>query len=160
MIKKYPLPQDSISVIDDKIYHNDKLFAELRYFHRYGSRYRGLAIYYYPHKKEVWIFPEEGWRIIKEGKEYTGIQEMEKVWQEYEEGVDEWSEGRRSNRPFVELLFRNRHLSDEEAKITAWCFDAKISEDGKYVYYKSQGFFFGFFFDSSHKYLVEYGISK
>lgn len=156
MIKKYPLPQDSISVIGDKIYHGDKLFAELRYFHIHRPRYRGLAIYYYQHNKEVWVCPEEGWQIIKEGKKYTGIQEMEKIWQEFEKEMQEWREGHRSNMPYVALLLGGRNLSDADAKITAWCFDIHISEDGKYVYYKTPGIFF----DSSHKYLVEYGVSK
>ncbi len=138
----YPLPKSDVRVIGDKIYHNDKLFAELRYLFtdKEHRKHRGLAIYYYPYNKEVWIFPEKGWRIFEGDKEYYSLQEIEKAWQ----------------KKGIRGLFFNNKRADKGEAIYAWCFDVKISEDGKYVYYKTSGVFFA----SSHKYLVEYGVFK
>jgi len=130
--KLYPLPETGVKVIGDKIYHNDKPFAELRYYFsaelsknsgeaylfRSHIQHRGFAMYYFSENKLVWIFPERGLEADIEKGHYSA-----------------------------------RGQSDG---YFGWVFDIKISEDGKYVYYKTSGMFF----DSSHKYLVEYGVSK
>ena len=141
--RPFPIPQNGLLVKGDKIFHNDKLFAELRYLapsKSDSSSYRGLAIYYYPYKKEVWIFPEKGWSIFEGGKNYYTVHEIEQIW--YKRGIRGFS--------------IDNKRADKSEFISAWCFDVRISDDGKYIYYKTRGIFF----DSSHKYLVEYGVSK
>jgi hypothetical protein len=140
--KVYSLPDEGVTVREDKIYNQGKLFAELRYLRtdKAHHKHRGLAIYYYPYDKEVWIFPEKRWGIFESHKAFYSVKEIEAAW------------------PVVGirgLLFNNRRADKGEA-ISAWCYDVKISEDGKYVNYKTKGILF----DSSHKYLVEYGVSK
>jgi hypothetical protein len=129
--KSYPLPESSVWVTGDKILHNDKPFAELRYYFsaelsnnpgeaylfRSHVQHRGLAIYYYNYDKLVWIFPDRGLD-------------------------DDIKRGYYSARSQSDGYF-------------GWVFDIKISEDGKYVYYKTRGIFF----TRSHKYLVEYGVT-
>ncbi len=140
--KVYSLPDEGVTVSEDKIYHQGKPYAELRYLltDKEHHKHRGLAIYYYPYDKEIWIFPEKGWGIFKGDKAYYSLKEIEAAW------------------PVVGirgLLFNNGRADKGEA-ISAWCYDVKITPDGKYVYYKTKGILF----DSSHKYLVEYGVSK
>lgn len=140
--KVYSLPDGDIEVHSDKIYYKDKLFAELRYLFtdKEHHKHRGLAIYYYPYDKEIWIFPEKGWSVFEGNKEHYSVKEIEEAW---------------NKRGIRGLLFNNRRADKGEA-ISAWCYDINISEDGKYVYYKTKGILY----DASHKYLVEYGITK
>lgn len=140
--KVYPLPESGVTVVGDKIYHNEKPFAELRYLatDKQYNTHRGLAIYYYPFNKEVWIYPKGGWRILEGNKASYSLEEIESVWHTL--GIRQF-------------LIENRQ-ADKSEFISAWCYDIRISDDGKYIYYKTQGMFY----DSSHKYLVEYGVSK
>jgi hypothetical protein len=137
-----PSGSDLGATIDgDRIFFHGNPFAELRYLRSVTSAkgrhlYRGLAIYYYPSNKEVWIFPEQGWKIIGGGKEQYSIQEIENAW---------------GTRGLGGLLFNNKRVEKNEA-IHAWCFDVKISDDARYVYYKTKGWLF----ESSHKYAIEY----
>ncbi|MBI5491787.1 MAG: hypothetical protein HY893_02515, partial [Deltaproteobacteria bacterium] len=75
--KPYPVPESGVVVLKDKIYHNDKLIAELHYLGNRDSSI-GLAIFYYQHNKEVWIFPKEGWNLtnLEENKTYSTIPEI------------------------------------------------------------------------------------
>lgn len=50
--KLYPLPKTDVKIISDKIYHKDKLFAELRYLGNMNSA-QGLSIFYYQYRKEI-----------------------------------------------------------------------------------------------------------
>lgn len=140
--KIYPMPESGVTVVGDKMYHNGKPFAELRYLatDKQYNTHRGIAIYYYPFNKEVWIFPKGGWRIFEGGKESYTIEEIKNVWDKI--GIRQLEIGNKR--------------ADKSEFITAWCYGVRISDDGKYIYYKTQGMFF----DSYHKYLVEYGISK
>lgn len=148
-IKMYPLPEKSVLIEGDKIYCNGQLFAELRYFwtHEPTNSHHGLAIYYYPYNKEVWIVPKEGWSTKLDNKEYFAISDLNRIEKEFrgkpitDKGPYRLIGG---NPPEKEQLIRSR--------VT----DIKISEDGKYVNYKTDGMFF----KSSHKYLVEYGVSE
>jgi hypothetical protein len=60
---KYHMPENGITVRDNKIFHNGNLFAELRFYFKEPfpiAAHKGLAIYYENKKELVWIFPEEG----------------------------------------------------------------------------------------------------
>jgi len=71
----------SITVVDNKVFYNGEPYAELRYLHsrhseKRGVSHRGLAIYYYLQKKEVWIYPERGWRIAQSEKQRFTLEEL------------------------------------------------------------------------------------
>jgi hypothetical protein len=132
---------DRTSVSENKLYYNDIPLAELRYLGRVSNDqgkilHRGLAIYYYHSNKEVWIYPENGWKVAGGDKDYYSIEEIDVVLRK---------------RGFGGVLFNNRKVDKNEA-IHAWCFDVRVSNDGKYVYYKTKGLIF----ESSQKYSIEY----
>ncbi len=141
--KLYPLPEQGVTVMGNKIYDNGKVFAELRVLltNKEFHSHRGLAIYYYPYDKEVWIFPESGWHYFDRGEKHTSLKDIEQAWK---------------SRKNDDIIFYEGGRRAHTIKIHKTCFDVRMSDDGKYVYYKTRGFFF----DSSHRYMVEYGISK
>jgi hypothetical protein len=62
---KHQIPENGITVSDNKILHDGKLFAELRFYFKEPFStvaHKGLAIYYENEKELVWIFPKEGRR--------------------------------------------------------------------------------------------------
>jgi hypothetical protein len=66
--------RDKIVVKENKIYYNDKLYAELRFYaadlvNQYPDSYRGISIYYYDTAKEEWIYRNNGLDINT--KEYN-----------------------------------------------------------------------------------------
>jgi len=148
-VKMYPLPEKGVHVKEDKIYYNGKLFAELRYFwtHKPTNSHHGLAIYYYLYDKELWIVPKEGWSIKLDNKEYFSIKDLNRIEKEFK-GKPMTDKG-----PY-RLIGGTSPTKDQliRSRVT----DIKISEDGKYVYYKTDGILF----KSSHKYLLEYGVSE
>lgn len=156
---KYPLPKKGITVKEDRIYHNDKLFAELRYFHLNGkqknfheikkSGVRGLAIYYYSHKKEVWISPEEGWSVTDGKNEFHSSKDVQRIWNDY------LSKVKISNTPTYPLRLGGSGPTKERI-ITTGAFEIDISPDGKIVYYKKPGVLF----NSRYKYYIELGVSN
>lgn len=128
-----PLNIDNVNIIGDKLFVNDQLFAELRYYFTEKSsdypthafpfhssvQHRGLAIYYCQQNKLVWIFPKGGLEsnINKHG-------------------------------------FYTAH-GDGEGKLS-WIFDVSITPDARFVLFKKPGLF-GV---SSEKYLIEYRDSE
>lgn len=149
--KVYSLSESDVVVKGDKIYYKDKLFAELRFLKTSDAQcHQGLSIYYYQYSKEVWIYPTEGWHIlmVEENKKYSTVPEIEEQLIKADKG------GYLFNRK--KILFTRGDRDFREFKLKPVACDIRISEDGKYVYYKTLGIFFG----SYHKYLVEYGISK
>lgn len=143
--------KNQITVKGDIIYLNDAPFAELRYFmtDRKNNQHRGICLYYYRDNKETWIYPEQGWRMYQDGREYNSLRDVEKLWLE-SNNVSDLNE-RQNYR-----LFLGNKMPDKNDFLKTWVLDVKISEDGRYVSYKTPGIFF----NSSHKYLVEYGVSK
>ena len=157
--KLYRLPESNVIVIGDQIYHGDKLFAEIRYLGDAKSA-QGFSIFYHQYNKEIWVFPEEGFHIfiVKENKKYSTIPE-----------IKEWLNKKAKEKGYTVAVTTTHgevHILDSknirytrgdrdvgEFKPMPSAFDIKISKDGKYIYYKTKGIFF----DSSHKYLVEYG---
>jgi hypothetical protein len=129
---KHPLPSSGISVKDNKIFHDQEVYAELRfyftaqlskspgeaYLFSAETQHRGLAIYYEHEKELVWIFPEEGRdEDVKRG------------------------------------FFKGRGQTDG---YVGWVYDVHISDDGKYVYWKKPGLIS----QTSYVFSVEHGISK
>ena len=126
------MPSSGITVDENKILHNGKVFAELKfyfpaklsenpgeaYLFSAEEQYRGLAIYYYNNKELVWIFPKEGRQ-------------------------DDLDRG----------YFVGRGQTDG---YTGWVYDVKISDDGRVVYYKTPGLIS----QSSYVYSVEHAVSK
>lgn len=150
------MAKDEIKVVENKIYRNNKLFAELRYFDapdQVSNYHRGVAIYYFPNNTERWIFPAEGWSIRKNEEEYTSVEEVSKLDLIFSRQHKLRTEGKADKpRERIQLLIGG----EKPPKPYPACFDVKISSDGKYVFYKTRGIFF----NSSHKYLVEYGMPK
>ncbi|MDY7038528.1 MAG: hypothetical protein SV375_20525 [Thermodesulfobacteriota bacterium] len=141
--KLYPLPESGVYVKGDKIYHNDKPFAELRYFiDHLADNIMGFGIFYYTYNKEVWISPKKGCIFQKGDKKYYKISEIDRAW--------------KKDRYFKFLIWERDKQINKDDIITSWCSNIRISEDAKYVYYVKEGLIF----DSSWAYLVEYGISK
>ena len=152
----YPLPSDGITVEGDKIYHDGKLFAELRYFFWSGDSkefkdigeypVKGLAIYYHTHSKEVWISPKEGWSAIEGEKEFHNTEDVQRIWNHYRTEV-------RDLRKYSLRL--GGRPPGKERIITTGAKEIRISPDGKIVQYKKPDLFI----DDSLKYYVELGIS-
>lgn len=129
---KHPLPNKRVSVLDNKILHDGKVFAELRFYftarlsENLGESYlfssetqhRGLAIYYNDQGELVWIFPHEG-----------------------------------RNEDVERGHFRARGQTDG---YVGWVYDVVISEDGRFVYWKKPGLMS----KSSYIYSVEHGVSQ
>ena len=133
-----------VEVKGDKIYRNGEIFAELRYLFPSPARdkFRGLAIYYYPSRREVWIYPEGGWQVRGGDKPHYTISEIE--------------EAKASSKS---ILREGKPLSKERA-IAGLCFDIKISEDGRTVSYTTYTSFRMFSESLSRKsgqYVVDYG---
>ena len=149
-IIKYKVPEKDIVVKDNKIYHQDKPFAELRFFNPFqktGS-YKGLVMYYYDYDEEVWISPREGWSYRLNNHDFKTIKELNDIHDQYKDKQIDPSKG-------PKLLIGGKRPSKDQI-IESRCYNVNISEDGKYVYYKTQGKLF----DTSHTYYVEYGLSK
>ena len=111
-----------VEVRGDKIYRMGEIFLELRYLHPpfpSADKYYGIAAYYYPSKREVWIYPEGGWQIRGGPKSHYTVKEIEEAMAN----------------PYITVLREGKVLSKEEA-IAGWCFDIKISENGRFVSYK------------------------
>ena len=160
--KLYPLDERNVKVVGDKIYQGDKIFAELRYLGDEKSA-QGFSIFYYQYNEEIWIFPAEGFHIfiINENKKYSTIPE-----------IKEWLNKKAKEKGYTIAVNTDRgasHMLDSkqirytrgdrdvgEFKPMPSAFDIKVSSDGKYIYYRTKGVLF----DSTHKYLVEYGITK
>jgi hypothetical protein len=149
----YPLPETNINVRGNMIYHNHEPFAELRYFDTLKASnapdsYRGLVIYYYPYDKEVWILPKEGWSIRLNNRDYSAVQDINRIWAEFRGKRVDPAKG-------FDLLLGGKPPTKEQI-LTTRAYDVRISENGKYVYYRTEGMLLG----STHKYLVEYGVSE
>jgi hypothetical protein len=160
--KRYPLSGGTVTVQGDNIYEDGKLFAELRYVsvrlnpNSSKASILGFGIYYTHYDKEIWICPEKGWRVIKEdGREYTDIRSVNKLWNEYTEEDYKYSAGARKDPPPFVYHFYGEDTEPAARKAPVVPRGkARISKDGKYVYYGCGRLFY------AHKYLVEYGISK
>ncbi len=148
-VKANAFPQSNLMVKGDKIYQNEKLFAEIRYFmtDEKNKKHRGISIYYYQINKEVWIYPVEGWSIRKGEKKYYSTSQVEQIWKELDSKTD------LRERQFYQL-FLGAKRPDKSDFLSTWCFDVGISPDGKYVYYKTPGLLFS----SSHKYAIDYNV--
>lgn len=112
-----------VEVRGNKIYRNGEIFLELRYLYPSppsGDKYYGIAAYYYPSKQEVWIYPKGGWQVRGGPKSHYTVKEIEEAMAN----------------PYTTVLREGKVLSKEEA-IAGWCFDIKISEDGRFVIYKT-----------------------
>lgn len=149
----FVMPESGIHVRGNVIYCHDKPFAELRYFDTVETSnvpdsHRGLAIYYYTYNKEVWIFPKEGWSIRVGDRYYREVHDISRIWTELR--------GKRlSLAKESDLLLGGKPPTKEEI-LTVRAYDVHISEDGRYVYYRTQGMLKG----STHRYFVEYGMSE
>jgi len=137
-----------ITVKGNTIYREGKPFAELRYFDTFYAQnssvsHRGVAIYYYKRDQEVWIFPIMGWSIRHGDREYISVHDLNKLWFEFRGQRIDATKG-----PY--LLLGGKRPSKEQI-LTTRVYDVHISEDGKYVTYRTQGMLFG----STHRYSVE-----
>jgi hypothetical protein len=155
--KLYPLPSGEVTVVGNVIYCSGKPFAELRYLDidntaaplSEATRGFGLVIYYYQKDKEVWIHPKERMSIHRDGVEYTKIEDMNRVWAAFLKN----HETDDPNRIKWAYIYIGGKRAEKEDLIRSVFYDVKVSADGKYISYKTQGIIF----NSSHKFLVEYG---
>ena len=150
----YPLPPDAVSVQGDRIMHNSKPFAELRYFR--NNKVIGLGIYYFSYDKEVWIFPKEGWSLLYNDKEFFEIVEIDRIWNDFVNENKKWMQGtgpmprdtptRRIGGKFAtQKLIKSKKISS-----------VKISKNGRYIYYKTPGKSY----DTLYHYEVESGTTR
>ena len=164
--KSYPFPAGAVTVKDNVIFCSGKPFAELKYLEAFDAddaqspftektRGRGLVIYYYRDNKEVWIHPKERLSVSRDGTEYTKIDDMERVWGEFMREHKLLVKHKLNSIKWAYINIGGRSMRKEDA-IRNVFHEVKISDDGKSVFYKTQGMFF----DSSNKYLVEYGETK
>jgi hypothetical protein len=162
MPKLFPFPSGEVSVEGNVIYSGGRPFAELRYFevfdanigtglHSETIRGRGLVIYYYHNDKEVWIHPKKRLSIYRDGTEYTKIEDMKRVWDEFERD----HKTNQSQLKWAHIYIGGKPWEKEDA-IRSVIYDVKIADDGKSVSYSTQGIII----DSSRKYFIEYGVSQ
>ncbi len=129
---KHPIPNDRITIDRAKILHRGKLIAELRfYFTAKLSENSG----------ETYLFSSE---TQHRGLAIYYQNENEIVWIFPEDGRQEDVE--------------RGHFSarDQSDGYVGWVFDIRISDDGKFIYYKTPGLFS----QSSFVFSVEHGVSK
>jgi len=152
--KLYPFPSNEVAVRGSVIYCSGRPFAELKYFDIYNTgvpfseatRPLGLVIHYYENDREVWIHPKKRLSVVREGIEYTKIEDMNRVWTDFHKSKDP------SRAKWAYVHIGGKQWEKEDI-IRSFVYDVKVSTDGKVISYKSQGIIF----NSSHKYLVEYG---
>ena len=127
-----------IFVKNNIVYYKGAPYAELRHFNDGICSNRGLSLYYYRENKEVWIHPEQGWIVknISNGKRYKKISDIQKVWD--------------INNRELRLLLGNNKVPSKEDLISSCSYDITISEDGRYIQYKSRGIFF----EKTHKFYI------
>ncbi len=141
----HPSPEGTISVVCDKIYLNNKVYAELRYprISKNKQEHTGLAIYYYPCCKEDWILPKGGMGLylVEEDKMYSTVED---VYEEFRKIRQEcWKPYR---------LFKNgKEWAPGKSTTAVTAYDIQITEDGRYVCYKIRGS------DKLQSYRVKYG---
>lgn len=133
-----------VTVAENKIYYNNVLFAELRYLRSLNTdtgrvSHRGLAIYYYRLNKEVWVYPTKGWRVVGGNKDHYSLEEINAVWSK--RGMGRLTPSGPDGNPMGKFT-----------SIYTWCFDVRLSDDMKYIQYKTNSQLF----ESSHKYAIEY----
>ncbi len=158
--KKLSFSESEITVQGDTIYYSGKPFAKLStidadaillgkdaLFSSQTVSGFGLAIHYYDSDKDVWIHPRKGLSIYFDGHTYNKVNEMQQVWEKSRKQI-------RTARGFP-LRLAGQYM-DKEDVIRIGVYDVKISNDGKYVRYKSQGMLW----NSSHKYRIEYERSE
>lgn len=128
----HPVPNSGITIEENKILHNGELFAELRfYFTAKHSEDPG----------ESYLFSAE---TQHRGLAIYYKNEDELVWIFPEDGREEDVERGR---------FRVQGQTDG---YVGWVYDVSISDDGKFVYYKTPGLFS----QSSLEYSIEHKVSK
>lgn len=155
------LPFPKVTVSGNVIYSGGKPFAEVKYFELFDSnkfpdmpsekargRGLGLVMHYFQDDREVWLRPENGFTIRKAGIDYTRLDDMKRIWQEFE--LDNRSGRKSGQRPYI---FARGRMWDKDAAITSVVYDVRISDDGRYVHYRSQGVLL----DTAHAYRVEDG---
>jgi len=103
----------------DMLYHDGKALAQLRLFKIDGvntDTYAGIAIYYFDSNEQIWICPEDGWRLkdANSGVIYNDILQIDSLY--------------RSNPHKYYLLRSNKMLSKYEA-ITGGCISYNIDDD-------------------------------
>lgn len=145
--KPFSFPSPNVSVVDNVIYCDDKPFAELKKyvdkdFWPEDQRAQGLILRYLRNGQEVWIHPKEGLSIVKDSVRYTRIDDLNNIWNDTE------SSQRWRLIPYI----GSREMRKEDA-IRSIVYDVRISPDGKYIFFKSQGMIL----DSSHRFSVEAG---
>jgi len=152
----YPLSSNEVTVVGNVIYCSGNPFAELRYFDidNTGAPFSdltysmGLVIYYYQKDKEVWIHPKKRLSIYRDGVEYTAIKDMNRIWA----GFLQDHKTQDPNLKWASVYIGGKSWEKEDM-IRSAVYDVKVSTDGKIITYKSGGIFF----NSSHRYSVEYG---
>ncbi len=165
--KKYSFLKGGIRVVKDKIYCDDTMFAELKYFQgSFEDGEQGLAIYYYPpYDREEWIYPDKGWSVVRgriansesdqERVVYTRIEDMNRILNKDHEDIEALIKGKIEKREYWANAYLNKGHTTKFTSIKAVSRVVNISSDGKYVYYKTQGLFGMSWF--THKYSIEYG---
>ncbi|VEN74712.1 exported hypothetical protein [Candidatus Desulfarcum epimagneticum] len=144
----HPIPGGELTVEGDRIFHNGRLFAELRYFiHDTDVVYykddvpevvNGFSIFYHPYGKEIWIFPV--WSVQTDGGEVRGARDVQRVWDAYRKNPAGPSPLR------LKGMTPNRELLEKTLAT-----DIQISPDGRNVTYRAAG--------RTFRYDVEKGLS-
>ncbi len=129
---QHPVPDSGIKIEGDKILHNGQLFAELRYYFT-SRRSENLG--------EAYMFSAE---IQHRGLAIYYQNENQLIWIFPKEGRAEDVE---------RGYFRARGQTDG---YVGWVYDVRISDDGRYVYYKKPGLMT----QSSYVFSIEHAVSK
>ena len=118
----------------NSVFRGDKLYAQLLLIGKRNNResYRGVAIHYFRTGQYEWISPKEGWSLQEQnGQIIRNIETLRETWV---------GEPRRNG---YTPLKGSKHVYYKEYYGIEWRWDVKISEDGQYVTYVGNNFFFG-----------------
>ena len=105
-------------VDDNIIYSNDKQFAQVKFLKIPGfdteGTYTGIAVFYFDKKEQIWICPEDGWRLKdrENGSVYMDIDEISRLY----------------DRKKYKFIRSSEKLTKYES-ITGGCFDYKLNSD-------------------------------
>jgi hypothetical protein len=117
-----------------RIFVGEKPYAEIVLIGKSDTRdsYRGIAIHYILEGRYEWISPKKGWALKKDNQTISDIETLQQIWIGEPRHDGEYT-----------ILKGSKRIHYKEYYGVEWRWDVKISDDGLYVTYVGNNFFFG-----------------
>jgi hypothetical protein len=131
----FPYPGGDIKIRENKIFINDRPFAEMRFLQNKrdveDKTFSGIAIFYFSSSKEMWVFPKGGTKI--DGRAHS-LEEIKRMWAEF---------GTPYYLSKVHPVARNVQITEDGKEVHFEASDTVLSPLGgnanRYVYYIPDG---------------------